>query len=707
MLERIRWRDLIFPVGIISGILVVLIPLPPLILDVLLAGNITLAVIILLTTLHVRTPLEFSIFPSLLLATTLGRLVLNVASTRLILTEAGTEGVDAAGGVIRSFGDFVTGDSLVVGLVIFSILVIIQFLVITRGATRISEVAARFALDGMPGRQMAIDADLQAGSISDQQAQKKREQLADQAEFYGTMDGASKFVRGDAIAAIIITLVNIVGGLVIGVLQSGMSLVEAASIFTRLTIGDGLASQVPAFLVALAAAMLVTRSARESNLSSQFLRQLFARPQVLLIAASFLGILVLTDLPAIPLLTLAAGCGAIAIIMGRQAQQKKESRTEQGGPVTSKPQVSNSKGTIEDYLQVDQLEVEIGLGLIRLADPRKGGDLMDRITGIRRQVASEIGLLLPKVRVRDNLKLARDEYQIKIANNRIDNGQLAINHLLVIDDERSESLPGTTQLEPGSQRRVRWISPEERETAGSLGLTPLEPTEVLANHLRQVVLQHADELLTRDATQHLLNQLRRTSPVVVDELVPDVLGTGQVQAVLQILLREGLPIRPLGVILEALADGVQQTGETVWLAEQARRRMARTICQQLWGSTRRAQVVRLAADLERQLLELCQLDDSGLQVDIPSAGVEQCCRMVAEQLSRMTTDQRPPVLLVSPSLRPIAARLLQRELPGLPVISTEELVPDMHVETVETIGQQMTSILPSVSVPFGQQQGQM
>ena len=374
---------------------------------------------------------------------------------------------------------------------------------------------------------------------------------------------------------------------------------------------------------------------------------------------------------------------------------------------TSKPQVTSSNGAIEDYLQVDQLEVEIGLGLIRLADPRKGGDLMDRITGIRRQVASEIGLLLPKVRVRDNLKLARDEYQIKIANNRIDNGQLPINHVLVVDDERSESLPGKTRLEPGSQRSVRWILPEERERAESLGLTPLEPTEVLAIHLRQVVLQHADELLTRDATQHLLNQLRRTSPVVVDELVPDVLGTGQVQAVLQILLREGLPIRPLGVILEALADGVQQTRETVWLAEQARRRMARTICQQLWGSTRRVQVVRLAADLEQQLLDLCQLDDSGLQVDIPSAGVEQCCRMVAQQLSRMTRDQRPPVLLVSPSLRPIAARLLQRELPGLPVISTEELAPDMHVETVETIGQQMTSILPSVSVPFGQQQGQM
>jgi flagellar biosynthesis protein FlhA len=707
MLERMRWRDLIFPVGIISGILVVLVPLPPVILDVLLAANITLAVIILLTTIHVRTPLEFSIFPSLLLATTLGRLVLNIASTRLILTEADTQGVDAAGGVIRSFGDFVTGDSLVVGLVIFSILVIIQFLVITRGATRISEVAARFALDGMPGRQMAIDADLQAGSISNQQAQTRREQLTDQAEFYGAMDGASKFVRGDAIAAIIITLINIVGGLVIGVLQSGMSLAEATSIFTRLTIGDGLASQVPAFLVALAAAMLVTRSTRESNLSSQFLRQLFSRPQVLLIAASFLAILVLTDLPAVPLLTLAAGCGAIAIVMSRQNEKNSASRPEQESDSATKPQVTRSGGSIEDYLQVDPLEVEIGLGLIRLADPLKGGDLMDRITGIRRQVASEIGLLLPKVRVRDNLKLANDEYQIKIANNRIDNGQLAIDHLLVVDDERAESLPGKRRLEPGSQRPVRWISLDQRERAEKLGLSPLEPTEVLANHLRQVVLQHADELLTRDATQHLLDQLRRTSPVVVDELLPEILSTGQVQAVLQILLREGLPVRPLGVILEALADGVQQTSETCWLAEQARQRMARTICQQLWGSTRHAQVVRLAADLEQQLLDLCRLDDSGLQLDVPAADIERCCRMLADQLSRISTEQQPTVLLVSPSLRPIAAQLLHRELPGLQVISTAELVPHMHIETVETIGQQLTSMLPSVPVPLGQQQGQL
>jgi len=698
MFERMQWRDLIFPVGIVSGILVVLIPLPPLILDVLLAANITLAVIVLLTTIHVRTPLEFSIFPSLLLATTLGRLVLNVASTRLILTRADTAGVDAAGGVIRSFGDFVTGDSLVVGLVIFSILVVIQFVVITRGATRISEVAARFALDGMPGRQMAIDADLQAGSISDQQAQQKREQLADQAEFYGAMDGASKFVRGDAIAAIIITIVNIVGGLVIGVIQSGMSLAEAASLFTRLTIGDGLVSQVPAFLVALAAAMLVTRSARESNLSTQFLRQLFARPQVLLIAASFLGILVLTDLPAVPLLTLAAGCGAIALVMSRQQQSQKAG---QGSESPVRNEAPRTDGAIEDYLQVEPLEVEIGLGLIRLADPSKGGDLMDRITGVRRQVASEIGLLLPKVRVRDNLKLARDEYQIKIANNRVDTGQLSADHLLVVDDERSESLPGTTRLEPGSQRRVRWISPGQKEQAASLGLTPLQPTEVLAIHLRQVVVQHADELLTRDTTQHLLDQLRRTSPVVVDELVPDVLSTGQVQSVLQILLREGLPIRPLGVVLEALADGTQRTTESCWLAEQARQRMARTICQQLWGSSGQAQVVRLATDLEDGLLDLCQLDDRGLEMNKVDV-VEQCCRMLARELSDINRDPELPVLMVSPALRPIAAQLLRRELPGLQVISTQEVVADMHLETTATVGRQLAPMLTTRSLPVSQ-----
>ena len=694
MFDRMRWRDLIFPVGIVSGILVVLIPLPPIILDVLLAANITLAVIVLLTTIHVRTPLEFSIFPSLLLATTLGRLVLNVASTRLILTRASTDGVEAAGGVIRSFGDFVTGDSLVVGLVIFSILVIIQFLVITRGATRISEVAARFVLDGMPGRQMAIDSDLKAGSITDQQAHQRRNQLEDQAEFYGAMDGASKFVRGDAIAAVIITLINIVGGLFIGVLQAGMSPVEAAGIFTRLTIGDGLASQLPAFLTALAAAMLVTRSARESNLAGQFLRQLFSHPQALLIAASFLGVLVLTDLPAVPLLTLAAGCGAIAFVVSRKQQEERAGQAEQQRVARPKPKASQSDGAIEDYLQVDPLEVEIGLGLIRLADPHKGGDLMDRITGVRRQVASEIGLLLPKVRVRDNLKLADDEYQIKIANSRVDTGQLAAHQLLVIDDQRAEKLPGKTAIEPGSQRQVRWIARTHRAEADALGLVPLEPAEVLAIHLRQVVLQHADELLTRDATQHLLEQLRRTSPVVVDELVPDILTTGQVQSVLQVLLREGLPIRPLGVILEALSDGAGRTSEICWLAERARCRMARTICQQLWGSTQRAQVIRLDSVLEQQLVDLSRLDDSGLQMDIPDELVEQFSSELADELSRLSSGDAPAVLLVCPSLRPIASRLLRRELPALKVISTAELVDQLQVETIGTIGRQLVPTLP-------------
>jgi len=687
MFDRLRWRDLIFPIGIVSGILVVLVPLPATVLDILLAANITLAIIVLLTTVSIRTPLEFSIFPSLLLAATLGRLILNVASTRLILTRAETDGIEAAGGVIRSFGDFVTGDSLIVGLVIFSILIIIQFLVITRGATRISEVAARFALDGMPGRQSAINSDLQSGVINEKQAAERRDQLTAQADFYGAMDGASKFVRGDAIAAVVITLINIVGGLCIGILQAGMSITEAGAIFTRLTIGDGLVSQLPAFLIALAAAMLVTRSGREVNLSSQLLRQLFARPEVMLISAGFLAVLVMTDLPALPLVSLAAGCGMIALVVGRQ-QQETEAVAEKRE--AARPQQKSEAAQITDYLTVEPLEVEIGIGLIHLADPQKGGDLMDRITGVRRQVASEVGLLLPPVRVRDNLQLDADQYLIKIANNRIDDGQLAPQHLLVADSQASQDLLGQLAVQPGTDQPVRWIPEHEQEAALQQGLMPILPAAVLATHLHQVVLRHADELLTRDGTRQLLEQLKRTSPVVVTELVPDVLSTGQVQSVLQGLLRENVPIRPLGVILEALADGAQQSDQVCWLVEHARRRMARTICQQLWGDDRQPHVVSLSDTFSNQLLSSCRLSDTGLECSLPANQLQAACQLLARQLKQL--NLKPAVILVPAPLRPILSRLLSRYLTDLHVISHDEVIRDMQPETIKTLGQGLLNV---------------
>ncbi|HEV3023876.1 MAG TPA: flagellar biosynthesis protein FlhA, partial [Pirellulales bacterium] len=382
-----RLPDLILPIGIVASVLVIVIPLPAPVLDLLLAANIAAAVIMLLTTVYVRTPLEFSVFPSLLLATTLARLVLNVAVTRLILTRADRDGLDAAGGVVRGFGEFVAGDKVVVGLIIFSIIAVIQFVVITKGATRISEVAARFALDGMPGRQMAVDADLGAGIIDQREAQRRRGEIARQADFYGAMDGASKFVRGDAIAGIVITLVNIVGGLLIGVIEDGMTITEAAALFTKLTIGDGLVSQVPAFLISLAAGLLVTRSTNDVNLPAELIGQLFSRPQALAVTGVFLGVLVLTNLPAVPLVALGTGCVGVALTLSRRQQAARVAADANAAPDREKL----GEKRIEDYLAVDPMEIEIGAGLIRLADPMRGGDLLTRVQDVRQKVAAEIG----------------------------------------------------------------------------------------------------------------------------------------------------------------------------------------------------------------------------------------------------------------------------------------------------------------------------
>ena len=378
-----RYRDLVLPLGIIGCLVVILVPLPPMLMDMLLAANITVGVIVLLTTVYVATPLEFSIFPSLLLATTLARLVLNVATTRLILTGADTLGMGAAGGVIKSFGEFVAGDRIEVGLIIFVIIVLIQFIVITKGATRISEVAARFALDGMPGRQMAIDADLNAGLIDEKEAQGRRQEINAQADFYGAMDGASKFVRGDAIAGIVITIVNVIGGLYIGVVQAGMTFTEAGSLFTKLTIGDGLVSQVPALLISLAAGLLVTRSAQKANLPVQFLQQLLGNPKALAVAGGFLTLLIVTNLPAIPMATLGLGCIGLAVVMNRQTARRENAEAEQA-EVERAEAAAPPPRRVEDFLTIDPMEISIGLGLLGLADPSRGGDLMQRITGVQK-----------------------------------------------------------------------------------------------------------------------------------------------------------------------------------------------------------------------------------------------------------------------------------------------------------------------------------
>ena len=674
-----RSSDLILPIGIIASVLVIMVPLPAHLLDFLLSANICVAVIMLLTTIYVRTPLEFNIFPSLLLATTLGRLVLNVATTRLILTRAASDGLEAAGGVVRAFGEFVAGDKLVVGLIIFTIIVLIQFIVITKGATRISEVAARFALDGMPGRQMAIDADLNAGVIDEREAQRRRAEITQQADFFGAMDGASKFVRGDAIAGIVITLVNIVGGLFIGVIEDEMSIGQAASIFTKLTIGDGLVSQVPAFLISLAAGLLVTRSTNEVNLPAEFFGQLFSRPQALAVAGGFLGVLIFTNLPTAPLALLASACLGFAMVQTRQRKQSKADAAAQAQAAEKKP----PEERIEDYLIVDPMEIEIGVGLIRLADPKRGGDLLARVQRVRQNVASDIGILMPKVRIRDNMRLEQNAYRIKVADNPVAENTVYPQMLLAIDSGVTTGrIAGINTRDPAFGTAAVWIEPGQRDQAELLGYTVVEPQSVIATHLTEVVRKHADEILTRDATKHLIDELKKASPAVVEELVPTVLKLAEVQQILQMLLREEVPIRQLGPILETLGDYAGRTKDPVFLTEAVRSRLARTICSRYRDASNQLHVVTLDPALEDRVRAGFEHNERGLFIRMSPQAIDATCRVIGKEIEKLTAKGYPPVLLVSPQIRPALRQMTAAQLKQVVILSYNEITRDTQIETL-------------------------
>jgi flagellar biosynthesis protein FlhA len=679
-----RLRDLILPIGIITSVLVIMIPLPAALMDVLLSANITIAVLVLLTTLFVRTPLEFNIFPSLLLATTLFRLVLNVATTRLILTHAGTEGLWAAGGVVKTFGEFVAGNQIVVGMIIFAIIVVIQFVVITKGATRISEVAARFALDGMPGRQMAIDADLNAGTIDEHEAQRRRLEITQQADFFGAMDGASKFVRGDAIAGIVITLINIVGGLFIGMIESGMTFTQAADVFTKLTIGDGLVTQVPAFLISLAAGLLVTRSSQDSDLPADFIKQLFSRPQALFVAGGFLGVLVFTNMPRLPLLAIGGACVGMALTITR-----RDSRT--AAATKAKKQADAAKHPderVEDFLMVDPMEVEIGVGLIRLADPKRGGDLLERIQRVRQNVAADIGVILPKVRIRDNMRLDQNQYRIKIADMVVAEGIVHPNMNLAIDSRMTTGkIHGIVTKEPAFGTPAVWIESNAREQAEMFGYTVVEPGSVIATHLTETVRKNADEILTRDAAKHLIDEMKRTSPAVVDELIPGVMKLAEVQQVLQLLLREAVPIRQLGAILETLGDYAPRSKDPVLLAEYVRHRLARTICTRYRDKDHRLYVVTLDPALEDKIRAGFDHNEHGLFVRMSPQAVESICRSISGEVEKLITAGHSPVVLVSPQIRAALKQMTAPHIPQLIVLSYNEITRDSKIESLAMVSE--------------------
>ncbi|MCP4194902.1 MAG: flagellar biosynthesis protein FlhA [Planctomycetaceae bacterium] len=685
MLRFPRASELLLPLGLIVCLLVVLMPVPPAVLDLLLIANIALSVIILLTTIYVSAPLEFSVFPTVLLATTLGRLVLNVATTRLILTE-GSQGMSAAGGVIQSFGQFVAGDQVLVGLVIFCIIAVIQFVVITKGATRISEVTARFALDGMPGKQMAVDADLSAGVIDDIEAGRRRADITRQADFYGTMDGASKFVRGDAIAAVFITVINIVGGLAIGIFQYKMSPLNAADVFAKLTIGDGLVSQVPALFISLAAGLLVTRSTQKSNLPIDFLTQLLNRPQVMWAAAGVLLLMLLTSLPSIPLIVMAVGCCGAAVLMKEPQVTEVAATKEKKESVTTTPQKLEPR--IEEYLTVDPVELELGLSLVRLADVKRGGSLLSRITQLRQIMATRLGLVLPKVRIRDNLRLAEPQYRIKVNGNSVASAELPIDLVLLTHaDSQRPRFDGKLIRHPAYANPLLGVVPEDVQAAKQMGFELLDPVNVLMQHLQMVVIQHAPELLTRDATRHLIDETQRQAPAVVDELIPAVMKLSDVQRILQRLLSEGVSIRQLSMILETLGDEVGQVGSDVELTERVRQRLARTICAQYRDQRDRLHVITLDPALEERIFNSSQARDREMLVNLSQKQIEATCRTIDAELANLRSQGRPEILLVRTEIRPAVRRMSRHALPQAIILSYAEITAETKVVSLGIVSE--------------------
>ncbi|MCW5754080.1 MAG: flagellar biosynthesis protein FlhA [Phycisphaeraceae bacterium] len=686
-MERIRrHRGVIAPIGFVLLLFVLLVPLPPVVLDMLITINISLAVLVLLTTMYMSRPLDFSVFPSLLLGVTLLRLTLNVASTRLILTADAAspqEAMGVAGNIISAFGEFVAGDSLFVGVVIFLILNIVQFMVVTKGAGRISEVAARFTLDAMPGKQMAIDSDLNAGVIDEHEARRRRQEISQEADFFGAMDGASKFVRGDAIAGIIITLINIAGGFAIGILDRGWPAGQTAEVFTKLTIGDGLTAQIPALVVSIAAALIVTRSGSKDEVGNELADQLTSQPKGLVICSGLIGALALTPLPTVPLAATAMGLGLVAWGLRRSQNLPKG---EHAPVSTSMPE----QAPIESLLKIDTMELEVGYGLVGLVDRAAGGDLLERISGVRRQLAAEIGLVMPPVRIRDNVQLGADEYRFKIRSVPVAGGVVKSGLLLAMDAGLSTGrIEGEPTKEPAFGLAAWWIEPALRSRAEAMNYTVVEPTSVIATHLSEVVKSHADELLTRDEVANLIEGLKQRAPKLVEEAIPAIVKPADVQRILQSLLRERVPIRDMETIVEALAEWAPKTKDHDVLVEYVRHALRRAICQH-YATPDAAGRMRLACitldpAFEDQINAYIDRGPAGTVFSMPAATAEQLVQQVAQSLEKLTGRGHHPVVVASPQVRAVVRQMLSDRIPSVAVLGYNEVASGVDVETVALV----------------------
>ena len=678
-LRRIsKYNDLIVAALVVGVILIIVIPIRPALLDVLLSISITLSIVILLTTMFTTQPLQFSVFPSLLLVVTLYRLSLNIASTRLILNEA------AAGNIISAFGDFVIGGNYVVGMIIFVIITIVQFIVITNGAGRVAEVAARFTLDAMPGKQMSIDADLNAGMITENEARERRRQLQREADFFGAMDGASKFVKGDAIAGIIITLVNIIGGFIIGVLQMDMTILESLQRYTVLSIGDGLVTQLPALLVSTGTGILVTRAGSSENLGTDISQQLTRFPRVIALASGVLLVIGLVpSIPTLPFLTLSGITGLMAYLVVREEKKMvmKEKQDKAQEIKAKERQPENVLGV----LKLDPLEIEIGYNLVHLTDEDRGGDLLDRLAAVRRQCASELGVYVRPIRIRDNLELDRNSYVFKIRGVEIAGGEIVPERFLAMNPmEHSIPVDGIATKEPTFGLPAWWVTAAVKEELEFKGFTVVDAATVLITHLTEFIKSHAYELLGRQETKELVETVKETNPAVVEELVPEVMTYGQVQKVLQNLLREQVPIRDMTTILEVLADNAPLTSDSDYLTEAVRQALFRTISG-LYSDKGVLKVITVEAPVEELIHASLQKTGSGAYPAIEAVKAENLLHQLRELADKALETGQQPVVLCSSRIRLPFRRFIERFLPGIAVLSFNELTPELQIETLGAV----------------------
>lgn len=671
--------EIITAAGVIGILLVMIIPVPPMMLDFLLAINITLAVTIMLISMFTLTPLDFSIFPTLLLLTTLFRLSLNVASTRLILLH-GNESTHAAGKVIMSFGNFVVGGNYVVGMIIFIILVIVNFIVITKGASRIAEVAARFTLDAMPGKQMSIDADLNAGMIDEKEARRRRTVIAKEAEFHGAMDGAAKFVRGDAIAGIIITLINILGGFIIGVLQKQLPIVDAAQNYTLLTVGDGLVSQIPALLISTAAGIVLSRSGSNDTMGKEFGTQFFAYHKAMYLAAGTIFLFgLIPGLPHFSFMVLSL------IIAGAVYYLRSKIKTAEYDQAIKSKDVEAEAGpeVVEHLLMVDIMELEVGYGLIALVDKEQGGEFLDKVRSIRRQFAVELGIVIPPIHIRDNLQLNSSEYQILLKGVKIAGSDLMVNHYLAMDPgDATRKIEGIETCEPSFNLPAVWIPKAKKEEANIAGYTVVDNVTVMATHLTEVIRKHAWELMGRQEVQNLLNNLSKTYPKVVEELVPNLLSLGGVQKVLQNLLREQVGIKDMLTIVETLADYAPLTKDTELLTEYVRHKLARSIISPYLDEKGYLNLITISSDIENILLKNIQKTEHGSYLAIEPNMADQILESIKEESEKAMMHNMQPILLSSPTLRRHLKKMVEYFIPSLKVLSHSELLSDMKFTSI-------------------------